>query len=270
MTDFAGTRTLGRSGLVVGPLGVSGGYGAPAAAFEMAFEQGCTYFYHGSRRAPGMAAAFRTLGKGATRDKLVAVAQVYARSTWYLRRSLLSFFKGTGLAYADVLLLGWHNRPPSPRFLDACETLRREGLFRHLAISGHHRPLFPDLASDPRYGLFHLRYNAAHRGAETEVFPQLLADRPGIVVYTATRWGDLLNPKRMPEGSPTPRASDCYRFVLSNPSVDVCMTGPKTLEEMKEALTTLTRGPMTEDELAWMHRVGEKVRGRTMPWVYGG
>jgi predicted aldo/keto reductase-like oxidoreductase len=91
-----------------------------------------------------------------------------------------------------------------------------------------------------------------------------------MVVYTATRWGDLLNPKRMPAGVPSPRASDCYRVVLSNPSVDVCMTGPKTLDEMREALTTLDRGPMTEEELAWMRTVGDRVRGRKMPWVYGG
>ena len=42
------TGILGKTGLKVGRLGVSGGYGAPAKAFEMAYERGCNYFYHGS------------------------------------------------------------------------------------------------------------------------------------------------------------------------------------------------------------------------------
>jgi predicted aldo/keto reductase-like oxidoreductase len=116
------------------------------------------------------------------------------------------------------------------------------------------------VAADRRYGIFHVRYNAAHRGAEREIFEKLPAvDRPGIVVYTATRWGKLINVRGLPKGTQSPRASDCYRFVLSNSAVDVCMTGPKNMEHMKEALAALDRGPMPEDELAWMRKVGDHV-----------
>ena len=51
------------------------------------------------------------------------------------------------------------------------------------------------------------------------------------------------------------------RFVLSNPNVDVCITGPKNMEQMTEALATLDRGPMSEEELAWMRKVGDYVHG---------
>jgi hypothetical protein len=44
MDPFCATR-LGKTGLKVGRLGVSAGYGAPAEAFEDAFEKGCNYFY---------------------------------------------------------------------------------------------------------------------------------------------------------------------------------------------------------------------------------
>jgi hypothetical protein len=34
------------------------------------------------------------------------------------------------------------------------------------------------------------------------------------------------------------------------------MSGPSNAEQMAEALETLRRGPMSEEEMAWMRRVG--------------
>jgi aryl-alcohol dehydrogenase-like predicted oxidoreductase len=267
MTEFSGQVVLGRSGLKVGRLGVSGGYKAPAGALEMAFERGCNYFYHGSVRRDGMTTAIKNICSAGKRDRLVVVAQSYTRWSWQLRRSLEKFLKLTGLDYADVLLLGWFNSSPSERLLETCEELRVKGMFNHLAVSGHNRPSFPIYAKDSRYGLFHIRYNAAHRGAEREVFPLMPQDRrPGVVIYTATRWGKLLKPRGLPAGTAVPRGSDCYRFVLSNPGVDVCMTGPKDMDQMKEALCALDRGPMTPDELDWMRRVGDVVHASRLPF----
>jgi aryl-alcohol dehydrogenase-like predicted oxidoreductase len=259
MEDLHEPRILGRTGLKVGRLGVSGGYGAPAAAFEGAFERGCNYFYHGSFRKPGMTLAIKNIVARGRRDDLVVVVQSYTRLGFHLRWSVRSFLRLTGLDHADVLLLGWHNGPPSRAILDSAEDLRRQGQIRHLAVSGHNRPAFPEFARDSRFGAFHLRYNAAHPGAETDVFPLLPAEgRPGVVAYTATSWGHLFDPGRTPAGEATPRASDCYRFVLSHPAVDVCMTGPSSQEHMDEALATLDRGPMSAEELAWMRRIGAK------------
>jgi aryl-alcohol dehydrogenase-like predicted oxidoreductase len=135
--------------------------------------------------------------------------------------------------------------------------MREKGMFRFLALSGHNRKLFPVLAGDGRFDIFHVRYNAVHRGAEEEVFAKLSPEsRPGLVTYTATRWGDLLNPKKMPPGEKPPRAADCYRFVMTHPMVDVCMAGPKNLEEMREALAALQLGPLSEEEMARMKRIG--------------
>ena len=55
-------RELGRTGLMVGPLGMAASYGAPAEAFEEAFDRGCNYFYlGGGRRKAGMIQAIRRL-----------------------------------------------------------------------------------------------------------------------------------------------------------------------------------------------------------------
>jgi len=261
MKSFKEQILLGRSGLTAGRLGVSGGYGAPAEAFETAFEQGCNYFYHGSLRRPGMTQAIRNLTAKGLRGKLIVVDQIYARLGFQFRWSFKSFLKKTGLEYADVLLLGWYNGLPSQKVTDLCLELKSKGLVRHIAISGHDRKAFPEFAEQGMFDILQLRYNAVNKGAETDIFPHLPPKRPGLVAYTATCWGKLLNPKKMPAGEKTPRASDCYRFVLSNPNMDVCITGPKDMEQMKEALATLDRGPMSEEELAWMRRVGDHIHG---------
>lgn len=263
--DFNEKRILGRTGIEVGRLGVSAGYGAPAAAFEEAFERGCNYFYWGSIRKPNMVEAMKNISRSGRRDKLVVLLQVYNRIAGMMASSVERGLKKAGLDHADILLLGWFNSMPSPKIIDAAMKIKERGLVKYLAMSGHHRPAFPEVARKDIFDIFHIRYNAAHRGAETEVFPKLPENgRPGIVVYTATRWGNLLNPKKMPPAEKTPSGSDCYRFVLSNPSVDVCMTGPKNREEMQEALKSLDKGPMSEDEMNRMRRVGDHVHKKGM------
>ena len=46
--QFDEKRLLGSTGIEAGPLGLASSYGAPARAFEKAFEMGCNYFYWGS------------------------------------------------------------------------------------------------------------------------------------------------------------------------------------------------------------------------------
>lgn len=261
--SFDQKRVLGKTGLRVGSLGLAAGYGAPTKAIEEAFEKGCNYFYWGSKRHNGMAEAIRNLCGQGKRDEIVLVLQSYSRSAWLMQAFLEKGLKSVGMDHADILVLGWHDKMPARRLLDKAVQIKEKGLVRFLGISGHNRKLFPELAKLGIFDLFQVRYNAAHRGAEKEIFPLLPAEhRPGIVTYTATRWGQLLKPKKMPAGEKTPRASDCYRFVLSNPAVDVCMAGPKNREEMREAFATLERGPLNEEEMAWMRRVGGHVHAR--------
>ncbi|MFQ5432250.1 MAG: hypothetical protein ACE5EN_07055 [Nitrospinota bacterium] len=59
----------------------------------------------------------------------------------------------------------------------------------------------------------------------------------------------------------TPSPSDCYRFVMSNPDVNVCISGAADMEQMEEALTALERGPMSEEEMNWMRKVGAHLAG---------
>lgn len=262
MSAFPNRVRLGRSQLEVGPLGVAGGYGVDAASLREAFERGVNYFYHGSLRRSGMQQAVREIVKNGQRDRLVLALQSYSRWPGLLEHFFVKGLKSLNLEYADVLLLGLFNGPPSPRLLDRVEKLREKGLFRQLAISAHRRPQFLEFANDPRYSILHIRYSAAHPGAERDVFPHLPSEnRPGIVAYTATAWGRLLTPSRMPEGSAPLRGRDCYRFVLTNQDFNVCMTGPRDAAQMREALAALDEGPCSAEEIERFRRIGQHVHG---------
>jgi len=260
-TSLLEPTMLGRTGLKVGRLGLSASYGMPAAAVEMAFERGMNYLYWGSLRRGAFADALRHLKP--QRERMVLVVQSYMRMGSLVEVSVERALKKIGYDYADVLLLGWWNGPVWSNVLAAARRLKERGLVRHIAMSTHNRLLISQMAVGPDIELFHVRYNAVHSGAERDVFPRLsTANRPGLVAFTATCWKKLLDPRRVPPGERVPTAGDCYRFVLSQPAIDVCMTGHSSLAQTQHALTALEQGPMKAEELAWMRRLGDAIYGK--------
>jgi aryl-alcohol dehydrogenase-like predicted oxidoreductase len=262
MPAFPERIVLGRTGLRVSKLGLGSSFKAPAEAYLEAFERGVNYFYWGSIRRGPMAGAIREIARR-DRDDLVVTVQSYSRLGGLLTLSVERALRKLGLDHAEILLLGWHNSPPSPRVLDAARALREKGRVRHIALSTHRRTLLPTLVDDDLFDIWHVRYNAVHRGAEREVFPVLaergVEERPGMVTYTTTRWGNLCDPKQTPQGDRTPTGTDCYRFALSHPQVDLCLAGPDNTEHMKQALAALEQGPLDDGELEWMKRVGDHI-----------
>jgi aryl-alcohol dehydrogenase-like predicted oxidoreductase len=263
--------TLGRTGLEVGRLGLASSYGVPGGALERAFERGVNYFYWGSQRRPHFGEGLMRLKP--QRDRFVLVIQSYTRIAGLMAGSLERALRALRFEYADVLLLGMWNKPVPARILDAARKLQQRGLTRFLAVSTHKRSLVPQIAAAHDFDVVHFRYNAAHPGAEKEIFPYLPTDnRPGLVSFTATSWGQLLGKNTLvgffqgahplPKDERAPTATDCYRYVLSRPQVDVCLCGPANAAQLKEALAALERGPMNEEELAWMRRVGRVVAGK--------
>jgi aryl-alcohol dehydrogenase-like predicted oxidoreductase len=265
MTNFNDSTTLGRSGLKVGRLGISSSYGAPAAAFEEAFERGCNYFVMGSfmkGRSKEMIKAIRNIDKRGDRDKLVVCLMEYTHSSLLGRSHFYKGLKKLGLEYVDALMLGYYPRRPRNQVMNLALDLKEKGVVRHLALSGHKRKLFPELLDSP-IDIFQVRYNAANSGAEKDVFPFCGGEkRPGMISFTATRWGQLLKESKMPPGETLLSAKDCYRFVLSNPAVDICMTGARTQEMMRENLETLDSGPLNPEEMERIRRIGDHVYGK--------
>lgn len=264
-TNFREHVAFGRTGASVGRLGIGASYSVPAAPIEKAFHEfGVNLFYWGSIRRDGMKQAIRNLVP-AHRDALLIALQSYDRTGPLMRVFVERGLRALGVEHSDVLILGWHNALPSPRILDAALALKAQGKIRFIAMSGHNRALHgrvADRAAELPIDILMFRYNAAHRGAETEIFPHLgRADRPGTIGYTATRWGQLLDEKHMPPGERPPTASECYRFVLSADPVDVCLIGPSTAEQMDEALKAIDDGPLSDSDMARIRRIGDHVHG---------
>lgn len=255
-------RVFGSTNATVSPLGLGSSYGLGGRDVERAFERGVNFFLWGSLRKKSFADGLNVLAKQ-NREKVFIAVQTYTRAGSLMEWSINRTLKALGTDYVDVATLSWWNGPIPQRIIDAGLALREKGKVKHLMVSCHHRPTFERFIDEPGIDALMLRYNAAHPGAEREVFPHLARRRPGVLAFTATRWGTLLDPRFTPEGEDTPRASDCYRFVLSNPNVDVTLAGPKNGAELDEALLAIERGPMTEAELAWMRRVGVVVRDAT-------
>jgi aryl-alcohol dehydrogenase-like predicted oxidoreductase len=284
--DWTEKIPLGGTGIQTSRLGIGSSYGVSRKACIEAFDSGVNYFFWGSTRTVGMALAIRDLAPS-HRDDLCVVLQCYARRPRWVSRSLHRGLEVLGLEQADVFLLGWHETAPKEKILEVAEVERRRGAFKHLAISSHQRPLFRDFMNDGRYGVFHVRYNAAHVGAEKDLFPYLPhgkvgrttdeggamtdegpgsgvpenppAEGPGIVAFTVLRWGDLLNPKKMPPGETPLTPAQCYRFALSNPHVHVAISGPKTDEEMSHTLGVLKAGPLDAEEMTRVRAIGDFV-----------
>jgi predicted aldo/keto reductase-like oxidoreductase len=96
-----------------------------------------------------------------------------------------------------------------------------------------------------------IRYNAAHRGAEREVFPVTAARNMPVVTYTGLRWRALLEPTpEDPPGFRPPAAADCYRFCLSHPAVSVALTAPGNRKQLEENLSLLEDWRAAEPEQA--------------------
>lgn len=268
--DFRQPVTLGTTGLSVGRLGIGSSFGAPAKVIEAAVERGANYLYWGSIRRPGFGQAMRNVARR-NRDGVVLTIQSYSRVPALVAPSIEISLRRVGVEAFDFLLLGMWNRRPGDGLIEAALRLKEQGKVRHLMLSTHNRPFLPALFEEYEKGespfdVFMVRYNAVHRGAEQDVFPFLpKSPKPGLITYTTTRWGHLVDPRKMPPGDAAPPASDCYRFALSHPAVDVALCGPANEEQMQEALRALERGPLDAEEMQRMHRIGDFLYGGHRP-----
>ncbi len=147
-----------------------------------------------------------------------------------------------------------------PAVWEEMRRLKQEGRVRALAISCHDRRLARRLADELDLDALMIRYNAAHRGAEQQIFDSLppSPSRPGVVAYTATRWGRLLRPAGALAAM---TASECYRFALGHPQVDVVLCGASNYDELRAAALGAAAGPLSPERTAEVRRLGDAVRG---------
>ena len=260
-TDFL-HRDLRHVGKRVHRLGLACNYGIDPKGFEAALDRGLNYVFWTHTRTGKLKPALREALRS-NRDRMVfATGPSMGYFAGSVRRTAERMLSEFGLDTIDVFQLFWVGTGSAwtEGTVGELLKLKEEGKVRAIGISIHDRPRAARLAEDSPLDLLMLRYNAAHPGAEREVFPHLTTRKPSVVAYTATSWRRLL---KRPSGwdGPVMTAGDCYRFCLSNPHVDLVLCGPKNLAQLDENLTALARGPLSEDEARWMREFGKAVHG---------
>jgi aryl-alcohol dehydrogenase-like predicted oxidoreductase len=243
-------------------LGLAGNFGIDAAGIEWALrETEINYLFW----TPRMGRATAPVRRALARDRdgfVVATGPTIAVRGAGLRRFVERALSVLGTDYLDVLQMHWLGVTSrwSDDTVGEMVRLREQGKVRALGVSIHNRRRAGDLAADSPLDVLMVRYNAAHPGAEQDIFPHVDVSRRSVVAYTATRWRKLLKRPRGWEG-PVATAGDCYRFCLTEPKVAVVLTGPKNRAMLESNLEAVRRGPMSGDELAWMRAFGTAVHG---------
>jgi aryl-alcohol dehydrogenase-like predicted oxidoreductase len=208
-------------------------------------------------------------GLGPRRDGVVVVAQFEARTAAEAAAELPAMLRTLGTDYLDVLTFyyveeaaEWARICGPGGALGYCQAARRDGVVRRLGLTTHQRPLAAEAAGSGLLDALMVRYNAAHRVAEREVFPVAEALGLPVIAYTALRWGGLLRPTPDdPPGFAVPPAPAWYRWVLQNPSVAVALTAPHDRAELEEDLAVLEGGgPLTAEEYQRLSEHGRRVR----------
>ena len=262
--DFTHT-ILGKTGLKVHRFGLSATHRPGRKTVQRAIDAGMNYFFcygfdtHLTKHLCALPPS--------ERQKLVISTGAYNLIWFYpnLRRTLEKRLRQLGTDYIDVFLfLGVMKEREYPdEVRQELVRFREEGKVRFVGISCHDRKLVGRLSGEGSLDIAMMRYNAAHRGAEEDIFPHLNAHNPGVVSYTATRWRFLLRrPKGWPKDSRVPTAGECYRFVLSNPNVHVCLTAPSNIKHLEENIAALEDGPLSAEDHAFLCKVGDAIHSK--------
>ncbi len=276
-------------------LATRGNTHLPAANVEHAIERGLNYL-NWCGKPDGMSQAIAQLG-GRRRDVVVAV-QFQARNAEKAKREFARLLKEPRTDYLDIATLyyvesedEWAEIIAKGGVWDVLAREKHAGALKMIGLTSHQRKLaaawaaqrIPDrkgaandaAAPSPETSGFEtpnasaryldmlmIRYNAAHRGAEGDVFPVTQKLGMPVVTFTGLRWRALLQPTPDdPPGFSPPSASDLYRFCLSNPAVSVALTAPGNRAELEASLTLLDDWSSLDSEAREaIRKHGDRVR----------
>ena len=215
-----------------------------ADAVLSAIERGVSYL-NWCGHDDGMSEAIRQLGS--RRAKVQIAVQFSARTADAARRELETTMKALDTEVIDVASYyyvehqhEWDQIVGPDGAAGVLEAAKQRGHLRSIGLTSHQRQLAAACATTGRLDLLMVRYNAAHRGAERDVFPTTGELGMPVVVFTCTRWGELL--KSTPSDPPEfqqPPAADWYRFAMMHPAVSVALMAPNGREELEENLKLL-------------------------------
>lgn len=227
-------RALGRTGVTLSPLVVSGAFGLMPGSLAHAIERGVdtcfwepryTTLTHFLRQRSRRGVQVIAGSFHADRAGIVADVELALRR---LERDTL-----------DVFLLFWARSPArlGGESLDALRELQALGKIRSFGFSTHDRTIACEAIATGDWPVVMTRHSAAHTGAELELFPRAHAAGVGVLGFSALCYGRMLRGSSVFERGPA--ALDCYRYALAQPGVSACISAPRRHRELVENLALL-------------------------------
>jgi aryl-alcohol dehydrogenase-like predicted oxidoreductase len=242
-------------------VGLVGNFGIEPKTFEAALDAGLNYVFWTPKMTKVTPVLKAALKKNRT-SIVLATGPTFSFFGGSLRSGTEKILRLLDIEYIDILQQFWLGKwsAQTGATTEALAELKESGKVRLIGTSIHDRERAGQLAADRAYDMLMVRYNAAHPGAEVDIFPHVDPMQTMVVSYTATRWRKLLKRPRGWDG-PIATAADCYRFSLSRAEVDLSLMGVKTHAQLEENLKGLEKGPMTGEEMSWMREFGRAVHG---------
>jgi hypothetical protein len=266
---------LGKSGLMVSPfcLGRTGSSETVVAAYEA----GINFFfvtadlhwplYDGTRR--GLAKLIE--GNPSRRNEIVVGVVSYLDEPLF---SALQFHEVVdavpGLERIDLLIAGAVSSEKS--FYSRLATMESARAARHngaaaIGASFHQRALALVADRQELLDISYIRFNSAHLGARTDLFPYLRPTRTGLVFNFKSviprMSKEMCAGLRLPTNHWLPDACDYYRFVLSRPELDGVLCSPMDAAEVQGIVAATERGPLSKGDEEYMISLSDLARTRS-------
>jgi predicted aldo/keto reductase-like oxidoreductase len=219
---------------------------------ERAVERGVNYL-NWCGHPDGLSCAVARLGR--TRKQVVVAAQFQSRSAREAEREFASMLDELQTDQIDVLTFyyvesqsEWEEITAPGGAWEYLREQKRKGRLKMIGLTSHQRALAAQWAQSGKLDLLMIRYNAAHRGAERDVFPVTQQMGIPVVTFTGLRWKALLeHTPDDPPGFDPPAAAECYLFCLAHPAVAVVLAAPGNRSELEQAISMLDDWRAPED-----------------------
>ncbi|MEP5762593.1 MAG: hypothetical protein ABJ327_25390 [Litoreibacter sp.] len=260
---------LGMSGLTVSPFAL--GITTPETVLA-AHEMGVNFFfvtadlhwplYEGIRE--GLRQLFKK--KGARDDVVVGVVS-------YLEMPLFGALQYhevidviPGMERADVILAG--ALPDEAALIARFNSIhgaRANGHVgaRAIGASFHDRRAALSALNNNLLDVNFIRYNTAHPGAMTDIFPYVRPNRTGLIFNFKSTMSRATEEQMQGLGLGDehwrPEITDHYRFVMSVPAMDGVLCSPQSPKEMEGIIEAMEKGPLTPDEENYMRWLSTSV-----------
>jgi len=241
-------------------LAISGHYGLPEAGFQMAFDAGADLMFW-EPNYNSMTGFFRHSSPALRRRIRMMVGTFEADATG-IRRDVERALRLLKIPRIYFFMMFWVKtwKRINDEVRRTLEDLVSEGKVHTYGLSTHSYSLATD-AITTGWNPIMVRHNAAHRGAEENVFHAAQQHATTVIAFNNTCYGRLLNGAADGGASRADvSAADCYRFSLEQKAISTCLTAPTTIAQLQENLTVLETPALPAPRRALLVEHGQKIR----------